>query len=60
MYYASYPYTCRDKYNWMVVIKTNARSIITAPEANMEEAFQNDDIPEPPQIDQNEHLRGTL
>ena len=44
----------------MVVIKIKARSTITAPEANMEEPFQKDDISEPLQIDQNEDLRGTL
>ena len=46
VYYASYPDTCRDKRDWMVVIKTKARSTITAPEANMEEPFQEDDISE--------------
>ena len=60
MYYASYADTCRDKYDWIVVIKTKARTTITTPETNMEESFQEDDILEPAQIDQNEDLRGIL
>ena len=51
MYYASYADTCRDKYDWIVVIKTNGRSTITTPETNMEEYFQEDNIPERPKID---------
>ena len=51
VYYASYPDTC-DKRDWIVVIKTKAQSTITAPEANMKEHFQEDNIPESPQIDQ--------
>ena len=31
--------TCRDKHDWMVIIKTKAWATITAPEANMEEPF---------------------
>jgi len=36
LYFKSYPDTCHDKYDWMVVIKTKAWGTITALEANME------------------------
>ena len=44
----NYPDHCCDKNGWMVVIKTKARRIINAPEANMKEPFQDDEILELP------------
>ncbi|XP_038687493.1 uncharacterized protein LOC119986872 [Tripterygium wilfordii] len=45
VYFALYPEGIRDRQDWWVVIKTKARHTITAQLKQMDDAFQDDEVP---------------